>query len=214
MVLLASLDAENQFTNVVVNETIDIIINYVSNNPLLPLLKINPNVLRKLLLTCTNEVLFYDHLGKIYIQTDGISMVSVLRPIFSNFYMSELENEISKSIKNIHYTKDMLMVYLSLLMTLTKPTYCKTPSKKFSSYFYSWTKKKTTNNISRLDVLIDTYNNNNFITFTKKNPSNKICYTLKFKSECPFRYKKKAIINNLIYRAKLISSTKAIFEKK
>ena len=40
---------------------------------------------------------------------------------------------------------------------------------------------------------------------------------LNFKSECPFRYKKKqkkkTIIHNLISRAKLISSSKTIFHK-
>ena len=64
--ILASLDVENLFTNVPVNETIDIIINNIYNNPSLPPLKINPNILRKLLLTCTTEVPFYDHLENIY----------------------------------------------------------------------------------------------------------------------------------------------------
>ena len=48
--ILASLDVENLFTNVPVNETIDIIINNIYNNPSLPPLKINPYILRKLLL--------------------------------------------------------------------------------------------------------------------------------------------------------------------
>ena len=46
-----------------------------------------------------------------------------------------------------------------------------------------------------------------------KKPSNNNSCTLNFKSEWPFRYKKKAIINNLISRAKLISSSKTIFYK-
>ena len=45
-----------------------------------------------------------------------------------------------------------------------------------------------------------------------KNPSSNNSCTLHFKSECPFRYKK-AIIHNLISRAKLISSSKTIFYK-
>ena len=55
-------------------------------------------------------------------------------------------------------------------------------------------------------------NNNNFTTSTYKKPSSNNSCTLNFKSECPFRYKK-AIINNLISCAKLISSSKAIFYK-
>ena len=45
--ILASLGVENPFFNVPVNETIDIIINNIYNNPSLPPLKTNPNILRK-----------------------------------------------------------------------------------------------------------------------------------------------------------------------
>ena len=56
-------------------------------------------------------------------------MESVLGPIFSNFYMSDLENRIFNSIKNLQYTYDMLMISLFLLIILTKSTYYKTLSK-------------------------------------------------------------------------------------
>ena len=69
------------------------------------------------------------------------------------------------------------------------------------------------NKISFLDVLIDTNNNNNFTASTHQKPSNNNSCTLNFKSECPFRCKKKAINNNLISCAKLISSSKTIFYK-
>ena len=49
------------------------------------------------------------------------------------------------------------------------------------------------NKISFLDVLIDTNNNNNFTTSTYKKPSSNNSCTLNFKSECPFRYKKKQL---------------------
>ena len=72
------------------------------------------------------------------------------------------------------------------------------------------------NQICFLDALIDTNNNNDnkFITPTYKKPSNNNSNTLNFKSERPFRYKK-AIINNLVSRAKMISSSssKTIFHK-
>ena len=85
---------EYLFIDVLVNEIIDIIINNIYNNPSLPPVKINPNILWKILLT------FHDYLGNIYIQTDGVSMRSVLGPIFSNFYMSDLENKMIDSLKN------------------------------------------------------------------------------------------------------------------
>ena len=103
--ILASLDVENVFTNVPVNETIDFIINNIYNNPSLPPLKINPNILRKLLLTCTTVVPFHDHFGNIYVQTDGLCMGPVLGPIFTNFYMCDHENRIFNRIKKtLKYT--------------------------------------------------------------------------------------------------------------
>ena len=121
--ILALLDVENLFTNVPINETVDIIIKIIYNNPSLPPLKINPNILQKLLLTWTTEVLFHDDLANIYVQTDGVSMGSVLDPIFSNFYMSDLENKILIAIENSQYAEDMLMISLFLLMILTNSTY-------------------------------------------------------------------------------------------
>ena len=72
------------------------------------------------------------------------------------------------------------------------------------------------NKILFLDVLIDTNNiNNDFTTSTDKKHSNYNFCTLNFKNKCPFRYikKKKAIINNLISSAKLISTSEMIFYK-
>ena len=208
--ILASLDVENLFTNVPVNVTIDIIINNIYNNPSLPPLKTNPNILRKLLLTCTTEVPFHDHLGNIYVQTNGVSMGSILGPIFSNFYMSDLENRIFNSIKKppiyLRYIDDILI----LANNINEINILQDPFQKNSVLNFTHELNKS-NKISFLDVLIDTNNNNNFTTSTYKKPSNNPC-TLNFKSKCSFRYKK-AIINNLISRAKLISSSKTIFYK-
>ena len=52
----------------------------IHNNTSLPLLQINPNILQKIFLAYTTEVLFHDHLGNIYVQTDGLSMGAVPRP--------------------------------------------------------------------------------------------------------------------------------------
>ena len=68
-----------------------------SRSDMWKLQKINPNILWKLLLTCTTAVPFHDHLGNIYVRTDGVSMGSFLGPIFSNFYMSDLENRVKQS---------------------------------------------------------------------------------------------------------------------
>ena len=108
----ASLDVKNLFTNLPVNETSDIIINNIYNNSSF-LIKTNSNIIGKILLICTTEVPFHDHFGNIYIQTDGLSMGSVLGPIFSNVNTSNLENKIFNSIRKpsiyLRYVDDILI---------------------------------------------------------------------------------------------------------
>ena len=156
-------------SNVAVNETVDIIVNNIYNNPSLPPLKINPNILRKLLLTYTTEVPFHDHLGNIYVQTAGVSMESVLGSIFSNFYMSDLENRIFNSIKKppiyLRYVDDILILASNINeINILQDTFQNNSVLNFNHEL------NKSNKISFLDVLIDTNNNNNFTTSTYKNP--------------------------------------------
>ena len=112
--ILASLDVENLFINVPVNKTIDIFINNIYNNPSLPPVKIKPNLLEKILLTCTAEIPLNNHLGNIYVQTDRVSMGSILGSIFSNFYLSDPENTIFNSFRKppiyLRYVDDILIL--------------------------------------------------------------------------------------------------------
>ena len=106
----------------------------------------------------------------------------------------------------------MLMIYLFLLMILMKSTYYKTPSKniKFSNFTHEL---NINNKLSFLDVLINSKNNNTFITFADKNILiiNPLPSTLKVNASSVI--KKKAVINALISRAKLIPSSKKNFPK-
>ena len=88
-----SLDVESLFTNVPVVETIDIIINEINNHPSLPPPPINAELIKELLLICTTETPFNFN-NQTYIQVDGVSMGSFLGPLFSDFYMSSLENKV------------------------------------------------------------------------------------------------------------------------
>ena len=92
--LLASLDVENLFTNVLVNKTIDTTIENAYKHPTIPPTDIPLNSLRKLLKICTIETLFSTPDGMIYQQVDGVSMGSCLRVLFPNFYMCDLENRV------------------------------------------------------------------------------------------------------------------------
>ena len=136
-------------------------------------------------------------------------MVFVPGPILSNFYVSDLENKIFNSIKKppiyLRYVDDILILANNINEINIQDTFLKISVLNFTHEL------NKNNKISFLDVLIDTNNNNNFSTSTYKKPSHNNSCTLNFKSECPFRYKK-AIINNLISHAKLISS-KSIYYK-
>lgn len=90
----SSLDVESLFTNVPIQETINIILREVFNHPILPPPEISPRKLEKLLLLCTTSVPFRNIDGQLYIQIDGMSMGSPLGPTFANYYMADLENRV------------------------------------------------------------------------------------------------------------------------
>ena len=130
-------------------------------------------------------------------------MGSVLGPIFSDFYMSDLENRIFNSIKKppiyLRYVDDILILTNNINeINILQDTFQNNSVLNFTHEL------NKNNKISFLDVLIDTNNNNNFTTSTYKKPSSNNSCTLNFK---------KAIIRNVISRAKLISSSKTIFYK-
>ena len=96
--LLASLDVESLFTNVPVDTTIDIILQYVYDHPSIEPPTIPKNRMKQLLIHCTTLVPFKHIDGSLYTQVGGMSMGSRLSPLFSNFYMAHLENTILDSI--------------------------------------------------------------------------------------------------------------------
>ena len=100
--LLASFDVENLFTNVPVEETIDIIIECVYNNDKIKKPNIPRDILQELLHICTTETPFTTPEGKLYNQINGVSMESALGPVFANYYISSVENKILAAFKNEH----------------------------------------------------------------------------------------------------------------
>ncbi|XP_076031088.1 uncharacterized protein LOC143019335 [Oratosquilla oratoria] len=86
---IASLDAQNLFTEIPVTRTINIILDYVYHHSDLPPPKIPHNFMKALLETCTTEVPFRCPEGKLYMQTDGVSMGSPLGVLFAQAFMAE-----------------------------------------------------------------------------------------------------------------------------
>ena len=90
---IGSLDVESLFTNVPVDETINIIIELVYNSKNKPP-KIPSNLLKELLNICTKDLVFKTPQDQIFQQINGVSMGSSLGPLFANFYMAYLEHVI------------------------------------------------------------------------------------------------------------------------
>ena len=82
---LVSDDVITLFTNIPLQETIDIAINLVFNHN--PNLSITKKELRKLLLFATSQTHFLFN-GKFYNQIDGVAMGSPLAPVLANIFMS------------------------------------------------------------------------------------------------------------------------------
>ena len=89
---IASLDVESLFTNVPVDETIDIIMDRVYRGDM-PQLDIPEDVLRAMLVTCTKEAPFLSHRGELFRQVDGVAMGSPLGVLFANMYMAHVEEK-------------------------------------------------------------------------------------------------------------------------
>ena len=103
-------DISSLFTNVPLQETIDIAINLVFNHN--PNLNITKKELKKLLLFATSQTPFLFN-GKFYNQIDGVAMgsplASVLANIFMGFYESKWLNEhnLNKPKFHLRYVDDI-----------------------------------------------------------------------------------------------------------
>ena len=93
---ISSLDVESLFTNVPVDETINIILKHVYHSDQ-PKLDIPEDVLKSLLETCTKEAPFFSHRGELFRQIDGVAMRSPLGVLFANMYVAEVEERTFKN---------------------------------------------------------------------------------------------------------------------
>ena len=137
--------------------------------------------------------------GNILIQKDVISMGSVLWTMFSNFYISALENKVF----NIINKPNIYLRYADDILILNDSTHeINTIQETFqnNSVLNFLQEININNKISFLGVLIDTSNIDRFITSTYKKPTNINSYTLNFQSECPFRYKR-TIMKNTYFQS-------------
>lgn len=92
--VLASLDVTSLFTNVPVERTITIILDYVYTSTDVAAPKLPRSILESLLRACTMEVPFRCPSGKLYYQVDGVAMGSPLGVSFANAFMCHVEERV------------------------------------------------------------------------------------------------------------------------
>ena len=95
---MISFDVKSLFTNVPLEETIDIILNKIYDEKKIET-NIPRNIMKDLLYLCTKHVHF-TYGGKIYIQIDGVAMGSPLGPVLANIFMISLEDPYYHLLKN------------------------------------------------------------------------------------------------------------------
>ena len=119
---MASLDVDSLFTNVPLDETIEICVNelFKSSQTVSGLNK--QQVLEMLSLTTKENVILFDE--KYYSQIDGVAMGSPLGPTFANIFLCHHETtwlkNCPKAFKNQCIIKDTLMIFLCCLKNRNK----------------------------------------------------------------------------------------------
>ena len=112
--LIGSLDVDSLFTNIPLEETINICTNLLYNNEDV-IEGINKSEFKNLLSLATQESYFIFN-DVLYKQKDGVAMGSPLGPTMANVFLSFYEikwlEQCPKEFKPVFFTEDMLMTFL------------------------------------------------------------------------------------------------------
>ena len=202
--LLASLDAQSLFTNVPIEETIDIIVGYVYHHSSLPPPAIPCGLLKEMLSACTQESPFRSPEGRLYLQTDGIAMGSPLGVLFAESYMTFVE---SKALSSLQEQPHIYCRYLDDIFVDIKDENALQQLKHQleQNSVLSFTSETSENHaLPFLDVEISAASGK-FLTTVYRKPTN-TGHCLNGRSECPDRYRL-SVIRAYIHRALKHSST-------
>jgi len=196
--IIASLDVESLFTNVPVEQTIDIILKNVYEHDELAPPDIPRIIMRQLLLICTTKTPFRSETGELYVQCEGVSMGSALGPCFADYYMCDLENRIFDQFP--HLKPDIYARYVddTFLLVRDSQTLEELRTKFESESVLKFTFEVERNKqLSFLDAVINRHSNRFSTSVHVKDTSLGQC--LNYNSVCPDRYKI-GVIKTLLYR--------------
>lgn len=200
--LVASLDVTSLFTNVPVEDTINIILKNVYENITMSPPPIPKDTLAALLRCCTTSSPFRAPNNKLYYQINGVAMGSPLGPTFSEFYMCDLENRVITDENKPHiycrYVDDIFVLVRDQQNLIDLKNILERNSVLKFTYEIS-----NNNKMPFLDVLVKNLNDTFETTVYVKSTSAGTC--INAESECPERYKVSAV-KSFIRRAHKVCS--------
>ena len=211
---MVSFDVTSLYTNIPLNETIDIIINYLYNGNIKPP-SMREEDMRKLLIYAAKESHFlFD--GKLYQQIDGVSMGSPLAPILAEIFLQDFERKHSSSFENIgilYWKRYVDDTYVLLDSTIPIKDVCNTLSQFHPAVKFTYEEEHPIDHtLPFLDVLVQRQPNAGFRTKIYRKPTFTGLMT-KWTSFVPKMYKYNAI-STMVYRAiKICSSFVAIHKE-
>ena len=196
--ILASLDVQSLFTNVPIDDTIDIILGYVYHHPTIPPLPMPSGLLKEMLTACTREAPFRAPDGRLYIQVDGVAMGSPLGVLFADSYMSHIEAKALDSMteKPHIYSRYLDDIFVDIGDERALET-LKNELQRHSVLTFT-TEIGENGKLAFLDVDISAPSGK-FNTTVYRKPTN-LGHCLNGKSECPDAYKR-SVMRAYIYRA-------------
>ena len=207
---LVSFDVTSLFTNVPLQETIDIVADYIFNdeNPTIPDMEKDDFI--KLLQLATEGMFLYR--DKLYRQIDGVAMGSPLGPTLANFVLAHIESKIFAEHKNYYpklycrYVDDIFAVFdkQDAILEFLNLLNSQHPNLKF-------TKEQSVTSLPFLDVKV-TINNAGEIETSVWRKSSNTGLMLNFSASCP-KFWKTGLISCLLHRAKIICSSQTVFNK-
>jgi hypothetical protein len=204
--VMISFDVDNLYTNVPVNEAIEITLDMLYKRSIPPDIPFTRIQLKQLLemAVCNIPFRFID---KIYIQIDGVAMGSPLGPLLADLFMSNLELKLNRFSTNkpqiwIRYVDDIFCIFnkqqniKDFLIRINKWH----RNIKFTS------EPEDNERLAFLDVLIIRNNiDNKYNTTIYRKPTNTDLYLLYESNQC--REYKLSLIRTLVIRILAICST-------
>ena len=205
---MVSFDVSSLFTNVPLNETIDIDRVYSNDAVITPPIK--RTVFRKMLVLCSRGMFVYN--GDWYEQIDGVAMGSPLAPTLANMFLADIECRLPMNKQNS--PQNFPKLYLRYVDDTFCLFECKSHYKQFLDTLNSlhpnlnFTVEVASNTMPFLDVCVKIEEDKfETIVFRKKTHTNVF---LNRHAAAPNAWKK-GLIFCLLHRAKMICSSMSLF---